>query len=129
MHTRTPTTTHTHIHTHLMLWSSSSHDTHTHTHTPQVYSHNTDKLVEREVSFSRGTGGATLLLHCALDPTLADVIASTYYFMEWRDFQPVSAVLLNQHDLLPDEAELDAVRVDDEGGRGGREWMVWQGML
>lgn len=30
----------------------------------QVYSFNTDKLGEREVAYSRGTGGATLLLHC-----------------------------------------------------------------
>ena len=76
----------------------------------QVYSHNTDQLVDREVAFSRGTGGATLLLHCTLDPMLADAIASTYYFLDWRDHQPVSAVLLNQHDLLPDDAELDEVR-------------------
>jgi len=77
--------------------------------TLQVYSHNTDKLVDREVAFSRGTGGATLLLHCVLDPTLAEAIASTYYFLDWRNFQPVSAMLLNQHDLLPEEAELDEV--------------------
>ena len=32
----------------------------------QVYSHNTDKLVDREVSFSRGTGGAVLLMHARL---------------------------------------------------------------
>lgn len=75
----------------------------------QVYSHNTDKLVDREVAFSRGTGGATLLLHCVLDPTLAEAIATTYFFLDWRNFQPVSAMLLNQHDLLPEEAELDEV--------------------
>lgn len=54
-------------------------------------------------------GPATACSH-SLDPLLADVIPSTYYFLNWRDSTPVSAVLLNQHDLLPEDAELDAVR-------------------
>lgn len=41
---------------------------------------------------------------------LVDLLTTTYYFMDWRHVQPVSAVLLNQHDLLPDDAELDEVR-------------------
>jgi hypothetical protein len=46
-----------------------------------------------------------------LDPLLADLFASTYYFMEWRFFTPVSAVLLNQNGMLPDDADLEEVRV------------------
>lgn len=52
-----------------------------------------------------------------LDPLLADLLASTYYFIEWRFFTPVSAVLLNQNDMLPDDADLEEVCVSHpEGG-------------
>jgi hypothetical protein len=39
----------------------------------QLYSPNTDKLSEREVSYGRGTGASTLLLHMTLDPLLYDM--------------------------------------------------------
>lgn len=40
---------------------------------------------------------------------LAEAVSTTYYFLDWRDFMPVSAIILNQHGLLPDDAELDEV--------------------
>ncbi|WIA14911.1 hypothetical protein OEZ85_001625 [Tetradesmus obliquus] len=72
-----------------------------------VYSPNTDKLSEREVSYGRGTGASTLLLHMTLDPLLFDIISNTYFFLSWRDEQLVPAMLLYQADLLPRDQELD----------------------
>jgi hypothetical protein len=40
---------------------------------------------------------------------LAEAVSTTYYFLDWRDFMPVSAIILNQHGLLPDDAEIDEV--------------------
>jgi hypothetical protein len=50
-----------------------------------------------------------LALPNRLDPDLAEAVSTTYYFLDWRDYMPVSAIILNQHGLLPDDAELDEV--------------------
>lgn len=50
-----------------------------------------------------------LALHHRLDSVLAEAVSTTYYFLDWRDFMPVSAIILNQHGLLPDDAEIDEV--------------------
>lgn len=77
-----------------------------------MYSHNLDRLAEREIHYGRGTGGSTLLLHMRLNPLLFDVLSNTYYFLAWRDEQEVSAMLLYQADLLPSDKELDEVRAE-----------------
>eukprot|EP00775_Hariotina_reticulata_P004572 gene4572-4826_t len=61
----------------------------------QVYSHNTDKLVERSIQYARGSGGGCLMLHMALDPALVEAVEGTYYYMTWRDTQKAGAIQFN----------------------------------
>lgn len=75
----------------------------------QVYSYNTDKLVERAVHYGRGTGGAWLMLHMTLSPLLVDLIQETYFYLGWRHEQEITARMLEQAGLLPGREDKDEV--------------------
>lgn len=88
---------------------SSDHNSHLCPPPLQVYSHNTDKLSQREVHYARGTGGAWVLLHMTLDPLLVDLVQETYYYLGWRHEKEISATMLEQAGLLPRGEDRDAV--------------------
>jgi hypothetical protein len=77
-------------------------------------------LLPQRLVFAAAVVVAAAVKTLRLDSVLAEAVSTTYYFLDWRDFQPVSAVLLKQHDLLPEEVELDDVSVCVcGGGRAG----------